>query len=112
MTRLSRAIDQADEQMDVALRRTEEVHRMTAARREREIQELRQVIAVKERGIDSLRETLSCTKRSLESRIRELEALLRRKDEEVKGPQLLSYARNGTTLAQSRVSFFCDRSKP
>ena len=73
----------SDEKVDSALRRTDEVHRQTGLRREKEIQELRQVIVAKEHGIDSLRETLSCTKRSLESRVRELETALRNRDNQV-----------------------------
>jgi ElaB/YqjD/DUF883 family membrane-anchored ribosome-binding protein len=86
VTRLSRAIDQADEEMEVALRRTEAVLRMTAERREHEIQELRRVIEAKEQGIDSLRDTLSCTKRALEGRIRQQEEVLAKQDTEVGHP--------------------------
>lgn len=85
VTRLSRAIDVADDEMDTALRRTEEVHRIAGRRRDQEIAELRRVIAAKERGIDSLRETLSGTKRTLEGRMRQLEDAIMQRDDEVLG---------------------------
>lgn len=83
LNQLSCAIHLSDEKVDSALRRTDEVHRQTGRRREKEIQDLRQVIVAKEHGIDSLRETLSCTKRSLESRVRDLEEALRDRDSQV-----------------------------
>jgi predicted nucleic acid-binding Zn-ribbon protein len=81
--RLSHAIGLSEEKVDHALKRTEEVYKQTSLRREKEIQDLRQVIVAKEHGIDSLRETLSCTKRSMEARIRELEETLRHRDAQV-----------------------------
>lgn len=83
INQLSCAIHVSDEKVDSALRRTDEVHRQTGLRREKEIRDLRQVIIAKEHGIDSLRETLSCTKRSFECRVRELETALRNRDNQV-----------------------------
>lgn len=98
MSRLSRAIDVADDEMEEALRRTEEVHRITEKRREREISELRRVIAAKERGIDSLRETLSGTKRALEGRMRQLEDAIMQRDDDVRSPCLLSCISPGVNI--------------
>lgn len=80
LNELSCAISMAEEKVDSTLRRTDEVQRLTNVRREKEIQDLRQVIVAKEQGIDSLRATLSHTKRGLESRVRELEDALRSRD--------------------------------
>uniref|UniRef100_A0A7R9SVW2 Uncharacterized protein n=1 Tax=Polyblepharides amylifera TaxID=1486889 RepID=A0A7R9SVW2_9CHLO len=66
--RLSRAMEAAEEEMENTFKRTTELHRSTAERREAEILELRKILAAKERSIDSLRETLTSTKRSLEAR--------------------------------------------
>jgi hypothetical protein len=84
VTRLAHAMEDADEGMDAALKRAEEVHGMAAERRDLEIRELRGVIATKEHGIDTLREALSGTKRALEARLRQAGEEATQRDEEVR----------------------------
>jgi hypothetical protein len=57
-------------------KRTTELHRTTANRRELEVEDLKKMVAAKERSIDSLRDTLSSTKRSLEARAMAAEGAL------------------------------------
>lgn len=83
MDRLSRAMEAAEDEMDVALKRTGEVQRSQFARKDVEMGELRRVIAAKEKSIDSLRETLAATKRTLEVRLQQAETTLSARDAEV-----------------------------
>ena len=82
--RLTRAISQADDEVETALRRTEAVQRLAAHRREQEIEELRHVIASKEQGIDALRGELSGTKRAAEERARSLSEALEAQNQQVR----------------------------
>ena len=77
-------MDDADEETEAALRRTEEVQRMALERREHEIQELRKVIATKESSIDELRDVLSSLKRSAEARLRADRETLASRDDQVR----------------------------
>jgi len=81
--RLSRAMEAAEEEMENTFKRTTELHRSTAERREQEVLELRKVLAAKERSIDSLRETLSTTKRNLETRSIQAETTLAAREADV-----------------------------
>jgi hypothetical protein len=83
LDRLSHAMEDADEGMEAALRRAEEVHQLAATRKDKEIAELRSVIACKEHDIDSLRESVSSIKRTLESRLREQDDEVASRDEQV-----------------------------
>ena len=76
-------MEAADEEMELALKRTRDVQKSQAARKDLEVQELRRVIAAKEKSIDSLRETLAATKRSLEARVQQMESSLAARDVEV-----------------------------
>lgn len=84
VARLSHVIDLADDQMDAALRRAEEVHRQAAARREREIAELRGVLGEKEAALDELRDALAGHKRHAEAQLRQQSTALGERDTEVR----------------------------
>ena len=83
MDRLSRAMEAAEEEMEIAIQRTGEVQKSQVARKEVEVNELRRVVATKEKSIDGLRETLAATKRNLEARIQRLESTIAARDMEV-----------------------------
>jgi hypothetical protein len=72
--------------MDAVFEKTEQVHKMSGMRKEREVQVLRRIIAEKEKSCDDLRETLSSTQRSLEGRIRSQSSQMAQQEEEVSLP--------------------------
>ena len=86
VARLSHVLDLADDQTDAALRRAEEVHRQAAARREREIAELRGVLGEKEAALDELRDALAGHRRHAEAQLREQSAALNEREAEVCEP--------------------------
>ena len=81
--RLSRAMEAAEDELEMAFRRTGELHRGVSSRREAEVHDLRKVIQAKDSAIDSLRETLSSTRLNLEGRLGQAEALLASKEGEL-----------------------------
>ena len=83
MERLSRAMEAAEDELEMAFRRTGELHRGVSSRREAEVHDLRKVIQAKDSAIDSLRETLSSTRLNLEGRLGQAEALLASKEGEL-----------------------------
>ncbi|KAL3152989.1 hypothetical protein ABBQ38_012017 [Trebouxia sp. C0009 RCD-2024] len=81
--RLNGAMESGEDELDAALRRTGELHKSNAARKDAELQELRRVVAAKEKSIDSLRTQLATAKGSLEAYTQESEAMLQQRDGEV-----------------------------
>eukprot|EP00854_Cymbomonas_tetramitiformis_P016970 gene16970-20164_t len=77
-------MEAAEVELENTFKRTTELHKNTAERREIEVQELRKILAAKERSIDSLRETLTTTKRNLENRAMQAESTLATRETEVK----------------------------
>ena len=75
--RLSLVMEEAEEELEAALRRAGDLHRDASTRREGEVEGLRRVIKAKDRAMDSLRETLAETRRALEARAERAEALSR-----------------------------------
>eukprot|EP00798_Chlamydomonas_sp_ICE-L_P025850 gene25850-11522_t len=80
--RLGRAIEAAEEEMDAALRRTNDVHRNQLKQKEMEALEMHHALAAKERSIESMRDTLSSTRRTYESKQMQLETALETRDAE------------------------------
>ncbi|DBA70669.1 TPA: hypothetical protein ACH3X2_012048 [Trebouxia sp. C0005] len=81
--RLNGAMESGEDEIDAAFRRTGDLHKSNAARKDAELQELRRVVAAKEKSIDSLRTQLATTKGSLEAYTQESEAILQQRDGEV-----------------------------
>lgn len=102
--RLGRAMEAAEIELENTFKRTTELHKNTAERREIEVQELRKILAAKERSIDSLRETLTTTKRNLESRAMQAESTLVTRDSEVKRlKEELAAARGAKKSLESQI---------
>lgn len=70
-------MEEAEEELEAALRRAGDLHRDASSRREGEVEGLRRVIKAKERAMDSMRETLAETRRALEARAERAEAVAR-----------------------------------
>jgi hypothetical protein len=83
VARLSKAINQADEEMDAVYEKAEHAHKMSSIRKEREVQVLRQIIAEKEKNCDDLRETLSSAQRALEGKVRCQSSQMAQQDKKV-----------------------------
>lgn len=81
--RLNGAMESGEEEIEAAFKRTGDLHKSNAARKDAELQELRRVVAAKEKSIDSLRTQLATTKGSLEAYTQESEAILQQRDGEV-----------------------------
>ena len=75
--RLSHVMEEAEEELEAALRRAGDLHRDASSRREGEVEGLRRVIKAKDRAMDSMRETLAETRRALEARAERAEAVSR-----------------------------------
>lgn len=85
--KLGRAIEAAEEEMEAALKRTNEVHRSQLKQKDIELQELRRVLNAKDKSIDSLRETLSAAKRTYEGRLGQAEATISQRELEISSLQ-------------------------
>eukprot|EP00879_Flechtneria_rotunda_P022658 GHRR01023927.1.p1 GENE.GHRR01023927.1~~GHRR01023927.1.p1 ORF type:complete len:145 (+),score=37.10 GHRR01023927.1:438-872(+) len=81
--RLGRAIEAAEEEMEAALQRTNDMHKAQLKVKDIEIAELQRVVVAMERDVDALRDTLSTAKRSNEQKLSHLESLVASKDTEV-----------------------------
>eukprot|EP00798_Chlamydomonas_sp_ICE-L_P006433 gene6433-3062_t len=81
--RLGHAIEAAEEEMDAALRRTNDVHRNQLKQKEMELLEMQHALSAKERSIESMRDTLSTTRRTYESKQMQLETAVETRDAEI-----------------------------
>ncbi|GAX73654.1 hypothetical protein CEUSTIGMA_g1105.t1 [Chlamydomonas eustigma] len=85
--RLGKAIEAAEDEMEAAVRRTNEVHKSQLRQKELELQEQQRLIQGKDRAIESLRETLSATKRTYEGLLSQAEVALSVKEAEAAAAQ-------------------------
>lgn len=67
--RLSMAMEAAEEELEAAAKRSGDIYKSNAVKKEQELLDLRRLLAEKERAVDSLRESLTSTKRELGTKL-------------------------------------------
>jgi chromosome segregation ATPase len=84
VSRLGRAIDAAEEEMDATLRRASGVQKTQLRQAEADLTEMHHLVHSKERSLQALRDTLAQAQRSHEQQMSKAEAALGHKDAEVR----------------------------
>ncbi|KAG1662750.1 hypothetical protein FOA52_006775 [Chlamydomonas sp. UWO 241] len=87
VSRLGRAIDAAEEEMDATLRRASSVQKTQLRQAEVDLAEMHHLVHSKERSLQALRDTLTQEQRSHEQQLSKAEAALALKDAELTASQ-------------------------